>query len=110
VLTGYGRDVAGEAANLAFSYAQTRNRGIGAIVVAAVLKGPKSLDLAWPRYLWRAWRRGAGASLMPAAHYEALLPLPLSEARLRLGVAPPEQAHPGGILVAQGEALRTAAS
>ncbi len=110
VLTGYGRDVAGEAANLAFTYAQTRNRGIGAIVVAAALKGPKSLDLAWPRYLWRAWRRGARASLLPAAHYEALLPLPLSEARRRLGVAPPEQAHPGGILVAEGEALRTAAS
>jgi ubiquinone biosynthesis protein COQ4 len=110
VLTGYGRDVAGEAANLAFTYAQTRNRGVGAIVLAAVLKGPKSLDLAWPRYLWRAWRRGARATLLAAAHYEALLPLPLAEVRRRLGVSPPEEAHPGGILVAQDEALRTAAS
>jgi len=110
VLTGYGRDVAGEAANLAFTYAQTRNRGVGAIVLAAVAKGPKSLDLAWPRYLWRAWRRGVRASLLPAAHYEALLPLPLAEVRRRLGVSPPEEAHPGGILVAQDDALRTAVS
>jgi ubiquinone biosynthesis protein COQ4 len=110
VLTGYGRDVAGEAANLAFTYAQTRNRGVGAIVLASIVVGPKSLDLAWPRYLWRAWRRGARASLLAAAHYEALLPLPLAEVRRQLGVSPPEEAHPGGILVADDEALRPAAS
>jgi ubiquinone biosynthesis protein COQ4 len=109
VLTGYGRDVAGEAANLAFTYAQTRNRGVGAIVLAAVAIGPKSLDLAWPRYLWRAWRRGARATLLPAARYETLLPLPLAEVRRQLGIAPPEQAHPDGILVAQDEALKPAA-
>ncbi len=34
VLTGYGRDVAGESANLAFSYGQLKNRGIGVIVLA----------------------------------------------------------------------------
>lgn len=59
VLTGYGRDVAGEAANLAFTYGQIRNRGVGVIVLAAAVLGPKSLDLRWPRYLWRARRRGA---------------------------------------------------
>jgi ubiquinone biosynthesis protein COQ4 len=100
VLTGYGRDVAGEAANLAFTYAQTRNRGIGAIVLAAMLIGPKSLDMAWPRYLFRAWRRGARATLLAAVRYEELLPLPLDEVRRRLAVSEPSLAHPKGIIVA----------
>jgi ubiquinone biosynthesis protein COQ4 len=99
VLTGYGRDIAGEAANLAFTYAQTRNRGIGAIVLAAAVLGPKRLDLYWPRYLWRAWRRGRRTQPLPMAAYESLLPLPLDEVRRRLRIEPPEVAHPGGILV-----------
>lgn len=110
VLTGYGRDIAGEAALLSFTYAQTRNRGVGAIVLAAIAKGPKSLDLAWPRYLVRAWRRGRRAALLPAARWEELLPLRLDEARRRLGVSPPEEAHPDGILVAENESLRAVAS
>ncbi len=101
VLTGYGRDVAGEAANLAFSYAQSRNRGIGAIVVAAALRGPKRRDLFWQRYLWRAWRRGRRTRPLPMADYEALLPLPLDEVRRRLRIEPAERAHPGGIIVFQ---------
>jgi len=99
VLTDYGRDLAGEAANLAFSYAQTRNRGIGAIVVAAALRGPLRRDLYWQRYLWRAWRRGKRTLPLPMADYEALLPLPLDEVRRRLRIEPAERAHPGGILV-----------
>jgi ubiquinone biosynthesis protein COQ4 len=105
VLTGYGRDVAGEAANLAFTFAQTRNRGIAAIVLAAAALGPKTLDLHWPRYLWRAWRRGQAAALLCAARYEELLALPLDEARRRLGIATPALAHPDGILVAREDAL-----
>lgn len=99
VLTGYGRDLAGEDANLAFTWAQTGNRGIGAIVLASLVLGPKTLDLFWPRYLLRAWRRGRRASLLAAARYEELFALPLAEVRRRLGVAPPAEAHPGGILV-----------
>jgi ubiquinone biosynthesis protein COQ4 len=104
VLTDYGRDLAGEAANLAFTYAQTRNRGIGAIVGAAALLGPKSIDCHWQRYLLRAWRRGRRAQLLAAAPYEELLPLPLHEARERLGIDAPELAHPGGIIVANDPA------
>jgi ubiquinone biosynthesis protein COQ4 len=110
VLTAYGRDLAGEAALLSFTYAQTRNRGIGAIVLAANAKGPKTLDLAWPRYLWRARRRGRRAAMLPAARWEELLYLPLGEVRRRLCVSPPEEAHPDGILVSDGESLRAAAS
>jgi ubiquinone biosynthesis protein COQ4 len=102
VLTGYGRDVAGEAANLAFTHAQTRNRGVGAIVVAAALLGPKTLDCHWQRYLLRCWRRGRRARPLVLARYEELLPQPLERVRRELGIEPPETAHPGGILVFEG--------
>jgi ubiquinone biosynthesis protein COQ4 len=102
VLTGYGRDVAGEAANLAFTHAQTRNRGIAAIVVAAALLGPKTLDCHWQRYLVRCWQRGRRAQLLVLARYEELLPLPLERVRRELGVEAPESAHPGGVLVFEG--------
>jgi ubiquinone biosynthesis protein COQ4 len=105
-VTGYGRDVAGEATLLAFTHAQLRNRGILAIVLASVVRGPKAIF--WPRYLWSAWRRGRRAEMLPAAKWEELLPLPLAEARRRLGVTPPEDAHPGGILVATGETMSVA--
>jgi hypothetical protein len=75
-----------------------------------VVRGPKSLDLVWARYLWRSWRRGRRASLLVAAPYEELLALPLGEARHSLGVAPPDDAHPGGILVANSEELAAQAS
>jgi ubiquinone biosynthesis protein COQ4 len=104
VLTGYGRDLAGEAANLSFSYAQTRNRGIGVIVLASAVLGPWSASLYWPRYLWRAWRRGRRTLPLPMAAYEELLPLPLQEARRRLRIDPPELAHPGGLIVFEPQA------
>jgi ubiquinone biosynthesis protein COQ4 len=99
VVTGYGRDVAGEAANLAFTYAQTRNRGVGAIVVAAAIVGPKA-RLRWQRYLLAAWRRGRRAAALPMASWEELLPLPLEEVRARLRIQAPGDAHPGGIIAA----------
>jgi ubiquinone biosynthesis protein COQ4 len=104
VLTGYGRDLAGEAANLSFSYAQTRNRGIGVIVIAAAVLGPWRLDFNWPRYLWRAWRRGRRTLPLAMVAYEELLPLPLDEVRRRLRIDPSELAHPGGLIVFQPQA------
>lgn len=98
VLTGYGRDLAGEAANLAFTFAQTRSRGIGVIVLTAALLGPRRLDAFWQRYLWRAWRRGRRCRPLWLARYEELLPRPLAEVRRELGIEEPLRAHPGGIL------------
>jgi ubiquinone biosynthesis protein COQ4 len=96
VLTGYGRDLPGEAALLAFSYAQTKNRAIGLIVLTAAVRGPKTLDCHWQRTLFRAWRRGRRAALLPMARFEELLPRPLEEARRALHIDPIERAHPGG--------------
>jgi ubiquinone biosynthesis protein COQ4 len=97
VLTGYGTDELGEAALLAFSHAQIPNRSFPLLLAAAVVMGPKSWNLAWPRYLWRAWRRGRRAALLTAAPYEELLPLPVAEVRRRLRIEPAAIWHADGI-------------
>lgn len=97
VVTGYGTDELGESALIAFSHAQIPNRSFPILLAAAVVKGPKSWDLAWPRYLWRAYRRGRRAKLLTAAHWEELLALPVPEVRRRLGVEPAAVWHPDGI-------------
>ena len=97
VLTGYGTDELGEAALIAFSHAQIPNRSFPLLLAAAVWMGPKSWDLAWPRYLWRAYRRGRRAKLLTAAPFEELLPLPVPEVRERLGIEPAALWHADGI-------------
>jgi ubiquinone biosynthesis protein COQ4 len=97
VLTGYGTDELGEAALVAFSHAQIPNRSFPLLLAAAVLVGPKSWDLGWARYLWRAYRRGRRAKLLTAAPYEELLARPVSEVRERLRIEPPAPWHPEGI-------------
>jgi ubiquinone biosynthesis protein COQ4 len=98
VLTGYGRDEAGEATNLAFTLGQVWNPGIAFIVVAGALLGPKEPTCYWQRYLFSAYRRGRKASLLTTAAYERLLPLPLADVRRQLGIRPASETHPGGIL------------
>ena len=100
VLSGYGRDEAGEAANLAFSYGQMPFRGIALILVAAALLEPHGNRFAWPRYLVRAWRRGRRARSLTLARYEELLARPLEEVRHAFGIEPASRAHPDGIIVA----------
>jgi ubiquinone biosynthesis protein COQ4 len=107
VLTSYGTDELGEAALLAFSHAQIPNRSFPLLLIAAVCMGPKSWDLAWPRYLWRAYRRGRRARLLTAAPYEELLPLPVSAVRERLRIEPAAAWHAEGI---RSGALRPAAA
>jgi ubiquinone biosynthesis protein COQ4 len=100
VLTGYGRDEAGEVANLAFTLGQTRNRGVLMMVLAAALIGPKGEWLGWQRYLYRAWRRGRRAAWLPVVRFEDLLPRPLEIVRGALAIQPALAAHPQGIVVA----------
>jgi len=100
VLTGYGRDEAGEAANLAFTVGQVPSRGVKLMVFTAAVIGPIRIDFAWQRYLFRAWRRGRRAAMLSVVPYEQLLALPLSEARARLNIEAPEVAHPMGVVVA----------
>ncbi len=101
VLTGYGMDEAGEAANLAFTQAQIPNKEIALIVAAAAVIGPKDLACSWQRYLFQAWRRGRRAVLLTVVAYERLLAQPLQEVRTLLQIQPAADAHPGGVVVAK---------
>jgi len=95
VVTGYGRDGLGELSLLAFTYAQTRNRGIGLIVMFGLRAASKDYPKAG---IWRAlregYRLGRAAKWLPAADWERLLPLPLSQVRRELGLAP-QNIYPG---------------
>jgi ubiquinone biosynthesis protein COQ4 len=85
VVTGYGRDLVGEAALLAFTYRQIQNRGIGLIVLVAYWKaGNESPE---HRAMIRdGYRRSKKASWLPGADWETLLERPLDEVRQTLGV------------------------
>jgi ubiquinone biosynthesis protein COQ4 len=82
VVTGYNRDLVGEASLLSFTFAQTRNPGIGAIVAMAFLKAG---DLPGARRMIRqAYKRGRRAAWLPGADWETLLARPLDEVREEL--------------------------
>ncbi len=87
VVTGYGRDLLGEAALLAFTYRQTGNPGIGLIVATAWWRAGS--DLPGSRALIvDGYRRAGAAAWLPAADWESLLERPLDEVRRTLGITP----------------------
>jgi ubiquinone biosynthesis protein COQ4 len=85
--TGYGRDGLGELSLLAFTYAQTGNRGLGAIVFFGALDSSKKFPKVG---IWSAvregYRLGKRAAWLPAADWENLLARPLSEVRAHLKI------------------------
>jgi ubiquinone biosynthesis protein COQ4 len=88
VVTGYGRDLVGEASLLAFTYAQTRNPGIGFIVAVAYLRARG--EARWARRLLRdGYSRGRRAAWLPGVEWESLLDQPLARVREQLGVGDP---------------------
>ncbi|HUD50701.1 Coq4 family protein [Parvibaculum sp.] len=90
VTTGYGRDGLGELCLLAFTYAQTRNRGIGFIVlVGARVASKEAPGIGIWKAIREGYRNGKAASWLPAADWEALLEQPLADVRRQLGVATP---------------------
>jgi ubiquinone biosynthesis protein COQ4 len=90
VTTGYGRDGLGELSQLSLYYAQTRNRGIGLIVLMGAYTASKEAPKAG---IWKAvregYRLGKQAAWLPAADWEALLDKPIAEVRATLGMGEP---------------------
>ncbi len=80
VVTGYGTDLVGEAAVLAFSYAQTKNPGVGLIVLLGMKKGDANVR----RTLFQAYRRGRRAAWLVDVAWESMLERPLAEVRKEL--------------------------
>jgi ubiquinone biosynthesis protein COQ4 len=93
VVTGYGRDLVGEASLLAFTYAQTRNPGIGFIVAVAYLKA-RGINSPGRRLLRDGYRRGRRAAWLPGIEWESLLDQPLAHVRAQLGVGEPPAYQP----------------
>jgi ubiquinone biosynthesis protein COQ4 len=89
VVTGYQTDTVGEAALLAFTFAQTQNPAVGLIATMAFVDLGRSRPWVRP-LLVQAFKRGRKATWFPATDWEALLARPLDEVRRELGVdAPP---------------------
>jgi ubiquinone biosynthesis protein COQ4 len=91
VLTGYGREGFGELCLLAFTHAQTGNRGIGVLVLAGIGKWkrmmPKMPIVAAVR---EARARGRASAWFAETRWEDLLATPLDDVRalLRIPAAP----------------------
>jgi ubiquinone biosynthesis protein COQ4 len=92
VLTGYGRDALGEACIVAFSYAQTGNKGFGFLGLAAAAEikreAPKVPAFA---AVMEGFGNGRKAQWLPVENYEALFFEPLDSARKRLNIGRPSR-------------------
>ena len=88
VVSGYNRDLLGEASLLAFTFAQTRNPGIGVIVAMAYWLA-SSDGGAERRMIREGYRRGRQAAWLPAADWEALMSRSLDSVRAELRVGDP---------------------
>lgn len=86
VVTGYGRDILGEIACLAFTYAQTWNTGVGYVVLRVLRQAGWRSEMS--RLCRQAYRRGRRSTWLVDQEWETLLDQPLEQLRLRLGVGP----------------------
>jgi ubiquinone biosynthesis protein COQ4 len=83
ILSGYATQPRGEAAIVAFSYAQGLDyRPIPFFIGLSVV-----MRVARVSELWRAWRRGRRTASLTLQRYEELLPLPLETVRERLRIS-----------------------
>ena len=90
-LTQYGRDTLGEACLLAFTYAQTKNRGLGVICLAGCLELRQNYGKEVFKAAWKGYQDGKRAAWLPGQDWEHLLTLPIDEVRTQLGIVPPEE-------------------
>jgi ubiquinone biosynthesis protein COQ4 len=99
ILTGYAAQPRGEAAIVAFSYAQ----GLDYRPMPIFLALSVTMRVARVRELWTAYRRGRQTASLILQSYEELLPLPLATVRARLKLPDGRSAHgpqPGDGLLA----------
>ncbi|HEX8388211.1 MAG TPA: Coq4 family protein [Sphingomonas sp.] len=91
VLTGYKADeTMGEAALVAFSYAQTGGLGWAFIAAGAALKSLREArSRLFAKAVWEGYRNGKRAAWLLGEDYEALMHEPIDEARQRLRIVEP---------------------
>ncbi len=88
-VTQYGRDPFGEACLLAFTYAQTGNRGVALIALVGAWRISRALGFGVLKAMWRAYQAGRHASWLPEQDWEVLLRLPVVDVRRQLAIQPP---------------------
>ena len=91
VVTGYGGDLLGEAALLAFTYSQTMAPAVGLLISVGFLRAD---DPDARRLMVDGFARGMSAAWLPAVPWESLLDRPLDEVRDRLRVGAPRAYEP----------------
>ncbi|MGC2416040.1 MAG: Coq4 family protein [Stellaceae bacterium] len=90
VAAGYGRDPLGEACVLAFSFAQTGQKGFAVIAIVAAFRIARRLrTLRVPRAVFEAYRQGKRADWLIGADWERLLSHPLDAVRAQFRVSAP---------------------
>ncbi len=92
VVAGYRGDLIGEAALLAFTFAQTKNPGV-ALIVSLTRLMTRELPGA-SQVIRDGHRRGHRAAWLPSQDWEALLPRPLAEVRAELRLDEPPRYAP----------------
>ena len=90
-LTNYGREELGEVCLLAFTCAQSPNRGIAFITLVGVYQMIKRYGWDVPGTVLSAYRDGKKAQWLPAQDWEALLQQPIGEVRSSLNIRPPRR-------------------
>lgn len=89
IVTGYGRDPLGEACVVAFTFAQSRQKGLAVISIVAARRVSRALPgQPGRRAIFEGYRRGRAAEWLIAADWEALLERPVAEIRERFGIRP----------------------
>jgi ubiquinone biosynthesis protein COQ4 len=95
VVAGYDRDVTGEVGVIAFTAGQIPLLPLR-LLLPYLLSLKPSQPIAWWRYIAGAYRHGRDAPSLASVDYEAMLPMPLEEARLAIGIPSFEDALPEG--------------
>ena len=90
VLTGYGRDTFGEVCLLWFTYAQTKNRGLGLIAVVGAFRHYRELGSRVLKACFGAYMAGKRAAWLPQQDWEAMLEQPIDDVRQQLNIPNPK--------------------
>lgn len=96
IVAGYDRDVTGEIGVVAYTAGQIPLLPLRLLMPYFFLLKP-SQPVRWGRYVRDSYRHGRATPSLACVDYEALLPMPLEEARRAIGVPTFEEAHPNGV-------------
>jgi ubiquinone biosynthesis protein COQ4 len=95
VVAGYGRDVIGEVGVDSYTAGQIPMLPLW-IFLAYMMTLKPSSPVGWTRYVRDSYRHGKNTPSLACVDFEALFPLPIEEARERIGVPSLREAHPRG--------------